>query len=123
MPLDDGARLHHMLESARITAKFIRGRRRSDLDDDQMLLFALVRALEIIGEAAGQVSPQGKAMLPNIRWADFVRMRNRLIHAYFRININVVWNTAINDVPVLIAELESFLAANSTTTDKEEGGT
>ena len=112
-----------MLESARIAAKFIRGHRRSDLDDDQMLLFALVRALEIISEAAGQVSPQGKAKLPNIRWADFVRMRNRLIHAYFRININVVWNTAINDVPVLIAELESFLAANSTTTDKEEGGT
>jgi uncharacterized protein with HEPN domain len=120
MPPDDTTRLEHMLEAAQAASRFMTGRERADLDRGEMFLFALVRALEVIGEAAAQVSPTARALLPAIPWADIVRMRNRLIHAYFRINRNIVWNTALDDVPVLIAELEQFLATTSQSDEREE---
>jgi uncharacterized protein with HEPN domain len=109
-----------MLEAAQAASRFMTGRERADLDRDEMFLFALVRALEVIGEAAAQVSPPARALLPAIPWVDIVRMRNRLVHAYFRINRNIVWNTALDDVPVLIAELEQFLATTSQSDESEE---
>jgi uncharacterized protein with HEPN domain len=59
-------------------------------------------------------------MLPGIPWADIVRMRNRLIHVYFKINLEIVWNTAIDDVPTLIKELEDYLASTAGTGSSEE---
>ncbi|MEK9662499.1 MAG: HepT-like ribonuclease domain-containing protein, partial [Alphaproteobacteria bacterium] len=74
-------------------ADFIANRKRKDLDSDRMLLFALVRAVEIIGEAAARVSDETRAGLPDIPWQQIVSMRNRLIHAYFDIDRDVLWIT------------------------------
>src|SRR5690242_6888043 len=79
----DRVRLQHLADALSSAIPFVQGRGRSDLDADEMLLFALVRAVEIAGEAASQVTAETRAQLPDLPWASMVGMRNRLVHAYF----------------------------------------
>lgn len=72
-----------MLEAARLAVGFIQGRRRGDLSGDPQLALALVKAIEIIGEAAGGVSEETVRRYPQLPWEKMRGMRNRLIHAYF----------------------------------------
>ena len=74
-------------------------------------MFALVKAVEIIGEAALQTSEVTRAHLPGVPWEDIVGMRHRLVHAYFDINLDVVWKTVQADLPPLIPLLEQVLGA------------
>jgi uncharacterized protein with HEPN domain len=79
-----------MIEAAEAACGFTSGRVRNDLDSDRMLAFALVRAIEIVGEAAGRVSAPTREAAADIPWGLIVSMRNRLIHAYFEIDHEVV---------------------------------
>jgi uncharacterized protein with HEPN domain len=106
MKNNDLIRLRHMLDSAREAQSYIVGKKRLDLDRDRMLVHALVRCIEIVGEAAAKVSPQCQFEMSSIPWPNIVAMRNRLIHAYFDINLDQVWDTVVDDLPPLIAELE-----------------
>ena len=81
MPPEDRIRLKHMLEAIDDASSFIVGRQRGELDSDKMLLFALVRCVEIVGEAASRLSSEAQASVPEIPWAAIIGMRNRLIHA------------------------------------------
>jgi uncharacterized protein with HEPN domain len=109
MHSDDQIRLRHMLDAAREAVGFAQGRIRSDLDRDRMLTLTLVKEIEIVGEAANQVSETTREQLPTIPWADIVAMRNRLIHAYFDINMEILWRTVQDDLPPLITVLEGVL--------------
>jgi len=113
MRRDDDIRLRHMLDSARDVVAFSRGRTRSDLDADRKLVLALVKAIEIIGEAAYQTAPATRERLPGIPWDDLVGMRHRLVHAYFDINLDILWRTAAGDVPALLQVLEEILPKTS----------
>jgi len=93
MRKDDRVRLQHMLDAAREALEFVQGKTRADLDSDRMLLLSLVKEIEIVGEAANQVSKAAREQLPGIPWMDIVGMRNRLIHAYFDINLEILWRT------------------------------
>jgi len=106
---DDQIRLQHMLDAAHEAIAFTQGRVREDLDADRMLTLSLVKEIEIIGEAANQVSERTKEQLPAIPWADITGMRNRLVHVYFDINLEILWQTAQHDLPPLIAALERVL--------------
>jgi uncharacterized protein with HEPN domain len=106
---DDTTRLRDMLEYARTAQAFVAGRNRRDLDSDRMLYLALLRALEIVGEAASQVSPAGRSTFSSLPWRQIIGMRNRLIHAYTDVNPDVVWATVADSLPPLIAELERIL--------------
>lgn len=79
---DDLVRLKHMQDATASALRFVDGRSRQDLDSDEILLFAPVRADEVIGEVASKVSAAGRTELPEIRWAAIVGMRNRLVHAH-----------------------------------------
>lgn len=81
---EDRARILHMIEAADAMAQFVAGRSREDLDHNRMLLFALVHAIGVFGEAASRVSPDTRAAAPQIPWSAIVSMRNRLIHGYLR---------------------------------------
>lgn len=83
MPDEDRVRILHMIEAAGAVGRFMAGRSRADLDQDQMLLFAVVRAIEVLGEAASKISPETRAAVPSVPWGAIVGMRNRLIHGYF----------------------------------------
>jgi uncharacterized protein with HEPN domain len=106
---DDRIRVLHMIEAAEAIEAFVAGRHRTDLDADRMLLFALVRATEIIGEAASRVSPEGRAIAPAVPWAQITGMRNRLIHAYFDIDLDILWRTAVEEVPSLLPLLRAMM--------------
>jgi len=105
---DDTIRLRHMLDAAQAGVSFAKGRTRADLDSDQQLAFSLVKAIEIVGEAANRMSLECRTRHPEIPWADNIGMRHRLTHAYFDINLNVVWRTATEELPVLIAQPEDI---------------
>lgn len=102
----DAVRIRHMLDSAREAIAFAHGRTRKDLDGNRMLVLALVKSIEIIGEAASKVSPEARTYLSALPWPSIVGMRNRLIHAYFDIDLDRVWDTITDDLPPLIVELE-----------------
>ncbi len=104
---NDENRLKHMLDAAQEAVGFAAGRTRSDLDTDRALVLALVKEIEIIGEAASKVSDQTKNKHPEIPWHDITGMRNRLVHAYFDVDLDIVWNTVVEELPRLIEELEN----------------
>jgi len=66
-----------------------------------MLLFALVLAVEVLGEAASRVSMETRADAPGVPWSKITAMRNRLVHAYFDIDLDILWRTAAEEVPAL----------------------
>ena len=109
MNRDDAIRLRHMLDAAREAISFTRGVRRVDLNQDRKLELALVKDVEIIGEAAFQISQSTRDSLPGIPWDDIIGMRHRLVHAYFDINLDILWQTIQNDLPPLVVELERAL--------------
>jgi uncharacterized protein with HEPN domain len=106
MHRDDEIRLRHMLEAAREAASFAMGRVRDDLETDRQLVLALVKDIEIIGEAAAQITEDTHSRTPSIPWQKIIAMRNRLVHAYFSVNLDIVWQTVQKDLPPLIETLE-----------------
>ena len=105
----DAIRLRHMLDAAEEAIGFVQGRTRQDLDHDRMLVLALMKAIEIIGEAAYQVSQETRQSLPEIPWEDIIGMRHRLVHAYFDINLDILWATVQEDLPALLDILRKAL--------------
>lgn len=78
---------------------FVQDCRREDLEGDRKLTLALVKDLEIIGEAAYQISEETRRQLAALPWDDIIGMRNRLVHAYFDINLDILWSTVQQDLP------------------------
>lgn len=105
----DAIRLRHMLDAAREAVLFAEGVGRPDLDSDRKTAFAIVRAVEIIGEAASKVSADCRSECSEVQWPAIIAMRNRLIHAYFDIDLDRVWETVTDDLPELITKLEAAL--------------
>ncbi|PZS20650.1 MAG: hypothetical protein DLM60_08450 [Pseudonocardiales bacterium] len=107
MPPEGTARLAHIRDATEQALTFVAGRPRPDLDSDPMLSLALTKLGEIIGEAAKQVSPETRARFPDIPWSDAARTRDRLIHHYFDIDLDVLWQTVTVDLPLLLTALDS----------------
>ncbi len=109
MNKDDRIRLQHMADAARECLDFARHKQRKDLDENRQLTLALIKEIEIIGEAAYQVSEETRRSLPLLPWEDMVGMRHRLVHAYFDINLDILWQTVQEDIPSLLRILENIL--------------
>jgi len=106
---DDSVPMRHMLDHAREAVAMVSGRSRRELDTDRMLQLALTRLVEIIGEAAKRVTPDGRGRFPDIPWQDAINTRNRFIHGYDTVDYDIVWKIATQELPVLIAALERAL--------------
>lgn len=102
------SRFEDMLESSKAACQYMEGKNRDDLNNNRLLFAAVVRELEIIGEAAVQISDEIKKEY-NLPWREMIGMRNRLIHGYFDIDRDIVWETIFNELPRLIAELEKII--------------
>jgi uncharacterized protein with HEPN domain len=107
MPKDDMVRLRHMLDAAKEAVSFVSGRSREDLGTDRQLVLSLQKLVEIVGEAATQVSEARRAKMPKIPWNEVIGMRHRLTHAYMDVDLDVLWSTVIGDLPPLIKALEN----------------
>ena len=111
LPEPDRVRLRHMLDAATKAVRFAEGRDRGDLEnDEEPLADALVRLVSVIGEAASRVSPATRSEIRTIPWPDMVGMRNRLVHDYFDINLDILWATVEDNLPSLIKSLKLVLA-------------
>ena len=109
MHADDQTRLRHIVDAARQAIAFVEGRRPSELETDRMLSLALVRLLEIIGEAARGVSSGYRDTHADIPWRKMAGMRDRLIHGYFDVDLKVVWSTVTDDLPPLLEAMEPLI--------------
>jgi len=106
---DDRIRFQHMLDLAKEAVEMIAGKSRGDLKYERILEHALVRVVEIIGEAAARVSQETQQEYPQIPWQEIIGMRNQLIHGYDSIDANILWDTIEIDLPSLISLLEKIL--------------
>jgi uncharacterized protein with HEPN domain len=105
---DDGVRLRHMLDAAKQAIEFTRGKSNADLYRDAQLALALTRLVEIIGEAAKNVSAETRATLSQIPWRAIAGTRDRLVHAYFDVDLERLWQIVAVDLPPMVAALEGL---------------
>lgn len=94
-----------MIDACEEIGRFVAGRSARDLESDRMLLFALVRAIEVLGEAANGVTLETRKRAPDVPWSLIVATRNRLIHGYFDIDPEIVWRTSTVEAPELVPKL------------------
>ena len=108
---DPQVRLRHMLAYAREAVELMRNRRRADLDTDRALGLAILRCVEIVGEAASRIPVAIRGRYRKIPWQQLISMGNRLIHGHDIVDYDIVWSTVADDLPPLIAELEKKLSS------------
>lgn len=101
--------LRHMLDHALEAVQLARGRSRTDLDTDRILQLALTRLVEIVGEAASRVSVELQGRHPGLPWREAIGARNRLIHGYDFVDLDILWEIAAADLPKLIPQIEQVL--------------
>ena len=106
----DQARLRHMLDHAVEAVSLVEGRSREDLDSDRLLNLALVRLLEIVGEAAARLSAETRDGCPQIPWPDIIGLRNRLIHGYDIVDFDILWDIVRDDLPALVVQLRKVVS-------------
>lgn len=102
----DDAYLLDMLIAARRAAQFASGISENEFRNSLLHQDAIIRRLEIVGEAAGRVSDVGRAQHPNIEWRKITGMRHRLAHDYRNVDLDIVWAVVTTEIPVLIRYLE-----------------
>lgn len=107
---DDAVRLRHMLEHAREAVALSEGKSRTNLGAERTLELSLTRLVEIVGEAGSRVSRAGQERYPEIPWAEIIGLRNRLVHGYDAVDLDILWDTIEIDLPPLIASLEKTVA-------------
>ena len=106
----DDALLLDMLLAAREAVELARGMTYAAFERNRTAQLAIVKTVEIVGEAASRVSADTRERYPDIPWSGIVGMRNRLVHGYFDVNLVRVWGTVEQDIPRLIAQLDQLVS-------------
>ena len=105
----DAIRLLHMRDYASEAVEMSTNVRREELDANRMLNLALVRLLEVIGEAAAKVTEETREANPDLPWSQMTGLRNRLIHGYDAVDFDILWDILKYDLPPLIQRLDEIL--------------
>jgi uncharacterized protein with HEPN domain len=109
----DNLRLEHIVDAADHVAEFIFNVSKEEFDNNYEKQSAIIRQFEIIGEAANNLSPEFKAHYGQIDWPKVIGMRHKMIHDYFDVDTDIVWNTANDDVKPLKQAIEKILTDSS----------
>ncbi len=105
----DKGHLLDILEAAEIALTYVRGMSRDDFLDDLQCQDAVIRRLEIIGEASRRTSGKTQNKFSDLPWSDMIGMRNMMIHEYDGVDLYIVWETVNTDLPPLIEVIEGIL--------------
>jgi uncharacterized protein with HEPN domain len=108
--IDDLTRLKHIKQAIFEIQCFVANRSKTDLATERMLSLALVKLIEIIGEAANHISEPKQNQYPEIPWRKMVGMRNRLSHAYFEVDLEIVWQVVSKDLPEILPMIENAIS-------------
>lgn len=108
--LRDKAYLYDILESARAILEYMKDKDWDEFSEDPLLQDAVVRRLEIIGEAAGRVSAETQQKYPQLSWKAMKGTRNRVIHEYDAVQLDIIWDIVQKDLPELTSELDRIMA-------------
>ena len=106
--------LRHILDETNYLITTSQGLNKKDFINDQTLKRAWVRSLEIIGEAVKQLPPNFRTDYPEIEWRKIAGMRDKLIHNYFGVDYDIVWDAVINEIPHLEQKIMQILEENYT---------
>jgi uncharacterized protein with HEPN domain len=104
-----------MIEAAAAAREFARGRTRADLDSDTQFAFALARAVEIFGEAAARLSAERRNAMADVPWRLAIGVRNRIVHADFDLDLDILWTTATEEIQAMVPLLRAALAKDAST--------
>jgi uncharacterized protein with HEPN domain len=107
--IDDLTRLNHMRDAAKEILEFMEGQSRESLASNRMLQMAVIKELEIIGEAANNVSAECQKQYSQLPWRQTIGMRNRLVHVYFGVDVDVIWQTVQENLIPLIEQLDRII--------------
>ncbi len=105
---DDIAFIEHILDSIGAIEEFSKGMDKKDLVSNRLKQSALVREIEIIGEAVKNISVSIKSKHPEVEWKDIAGTRDKMIHHYFGVDLNVVWNIIKKNIPELKGKIEKI---------------
>jgi uncharacterized protein with HEPN domain len=105
----DDAYLYDILESSRAALEYTRNKTWAEFSRDPLIQDAVVRRLEIIGEASGRVSSETQKKYPHLPWQAMKGTRNKIIHEYDSIELDIIWEIIQQDLPYLVAELEKII--------------
>ncbi len=105
----DRLRLQHMLDACDAVMAFMNGKSEQDLVADKLLVSAVTRQIEIIGEAANMLTLEIRGEHPEVPWKQIIGMRNKIIHEYFAVQTDTVWDVVMNDLPVLRGQLDAII--------------
>lgn len=108
----DLATVADIVESANAILEYVDGVTEQEFLEDARLQDAVIRRIEVIGEAAGRLSAAFREGRAGIPWREIRGMRNRMIHVYDDIDMNLVWRTVRSDIPGLLAELAPLVSAD-----------
>lgn len=108
---DDKAHLIDILEAAKLAIGYVTGKSHEDFVSDSQCQDAVIRRVEIIGEAARRVSADTRTKHSELPWDSMMGMRNILIHEYDEVDFDVVWETVQRDLPSLIQKLEKIISS------------
>jgi len=109
MPQPDYLFLEHMLQALSRIEELLTRTDREEFDRDWVVQDALIRELEIIGEAAGRISPELYRSHPEVPWKEITGLRHKLIHDYFTVDLGIVWTTATKDAAEVRPHIEKAL--------------
>ncbi len=108
-PLDDPDRMRHMLEASEKALRLAKGKKRTDFQQDELLQLALTRLVEMVGEAAARITQQTRDRHKKIPWPDIIGTRNRIVHDYYMVNLDVLWEIVTHDLRPLVSSLKRVL--------------
>ncbi|MDO9580893.1 MAG: DUF86 domain-containing protein [Bacteroidales bacterium] len=109
MQSKDIIRLRHIIDEADEACKYAEGISLDEFVKDGKTVRAVIRSIEVIGEAASKISIEFRMEHSDVPWQKVIGMRNRLIHVYFDIDYNIIWQTVKENLPPLIEQLQSIL--------------
>jgi uncharacterized protein with HEPN domain len=109
MKRDDRVYLHHILDAIAQIETYLNGIRKQQFIEQDMLHDAVIRQLEIVGEASRNISDDIKEKYILVPWGQIIAMRNRIVHAYFDVNLEIAWDIYTHDIPDLKQQIQEIL--------------